>query len=822
FSWYFADTPSGSPSTPSSPVLSKAPAKTQVPSTLFSPEQMASFKNIQPSKIAEELTIRDQVLVLFLQLRLPECLLYARKQPSPTVRATIDQFNRVVCAVQNSILRLHTDSVSPLSELTASKHCPVCVLRDPSPARVVWSRERLMQRSDAAARNNPVIGDLCVTEADVKRASEMKLWIDVASELDKLSNLSSLHAVLTALQSNPIHRLRHCWAAMERYYVHHVHKLEGLLTLISHENNYEQLRARINKHIELVRQTEAVRWKSQVDKKGRSPSTPKPVLSGQRQMSTDQNMPPIPGIIPYLGLFFQDLTFLNYAFPDGDDPSSSKHLQSAINERPSFASPSGKSTRSNLSSPSSSCSSSSASNPSASGDFVSTNMIGNKRRVVITNLTNHVPRSPRSRSAARVTCKSPPTKIAPNLQPGTLINFEKHMREAEFLKDLYILQYSAESYRLHSDALYARWFDAFPALTEEEARQLSLEIEPEPDSLSSVCQSGKQKKFASEMNLHRISAVSTYSCSPSDDSHNGQSDSAAVCMSVPRSSQSRRPSLLTHPYFDQPAATNASLSSSCSDISPTSSSPTVFIPKSTKLRSRPESRSTHMINALTHSNADSTCTLLLPPVPPKRSTSAQKLPNMKSCNDDEKTLQVRVKLEDPTFLCAHSSLHLKPPKSTLSRGSTPDLSTASKTSSFLSNATTSVTVSSTQTISDLLVRALANFGIPQVTGYNLILVRAGLPDRLLPMDANAFDTLMQAPTRYKPFAGHSGQPIECVCVRQVQGLTTASTFSGFRQPISPLSVRNKDKRYQRSLSRPGISRHLRVRGSLNQLKFPPS
>ncbi|KAF6775448.1 hypothetical protein AHF37_05012 [Paragonimus kellicotti] len=206
----------GSLSTPSSPVLTKASAKAQVPSTLFSPEQVVNLKNILPSKIAEELTVRDQVLVLFLQLRLPECLLYARKQPSPTVRATIDQFNRVVCAVQNSILRLQTDSVSSISQLTASKHCPVCVLRDPSPARVVWSRERLMQRSDASARNNPITGDLCVTEADVKRANEMKLWIDVASELDKLSNLSSLHAVLTALQSNPVHRLRHCWAAMDR------------------------------------------------------------------------------------------------------------------------------------------------------------------------------------------------------------------------------------------------------------------------------------------------------------------------------------------------------------------------------------------------------------------------------------------------------------------------------------------------------------------------------------------------------------------------------------------------------------------------------
>ncbi|KAF8567624.1 hypothetical protein P879_02326 [Paragonimus westermani] len=810
----------GSPSTPLSPALTKAPTTTRAPTTIFNPEQMVSLNNLQPSKIAEELTVRDQIL--FLQLLLPECLLYARKQPSPTVRATIDQFNRVVCAVQNSILRLQTDSVSPSAQLTASKQCPVCVLRDPSPARVVWSRERLMQRSDNAARNNPVTGDLCITEADVKRANEMRLWIDVASELDKLSNLSSLHAVLTALQSNPVHRLRHCWAAMDRYYVHHMHKLEGLLTLMSHENNYEQLRARINKHIEVVRRKEAARWKRQADKKY-SPSSPGLVHSGRRQMDSDQNTSPIPGIIPYLGLFFQDLTFLNYAFPDGEDSGNSKHLQSGIHERPSLASPSGKSITSNLSSPSSSCSSSSASNPSTSGDFVSKNKIGNKTRIAISNLTTHVPRSPRSRSAAGVACKSPPMKIAPDLQSGTLINFEKHMREAEFLKDLYILQYSAESYRLHSDVLYARWFDAFPALTEEEARQLSLEIEPELDSVLSTCQFGKQKKFASEMNLHRISAVSTYSCSPSDDSHSSQFDSTVSCMSVPRTSQSRRPSLLTHPYFEKPAATTTSLSSSCSDISPTPSPPTVFIPKSTKLRSRPESRPTHMITKLTHSDADSTCTLLLPPVPPKRSTSAQKLPDVKTCSNDEKTLQVRVRLEDPTFLCAHSSVHLKPPKSILARGSTPDLSTASRRSLFSSNATASVTVSSTETISDLLARALANFGIPlpQVMNYNLILVRPGLPDHLLPMDANAFDTLMQAPTKYKPFAGHSGQPIECVCVRQLQGLSS-STFSGFRQPVSPSSVGNKDRRHQRSLSKPGTPRHLRMRGSLNQFKFPPS
>ncbi|KAA3675788.1 uncharacterized protein DEA37_0004294 [Paragonimus westermani] len=573
----------GSPSTPLSPALTKAPAKARAPTTLFNPEQVVSLNNIQPSKIAEELTVRDQIL--FLQLLLPECLLYARKQPSPTVRATIDQFNRVVCAVQNSILRLQTDSVSPFSQLTASKQCPVCVLRDPSPARVVWSRERLMQRSDNAARNNPVTGDLCITEADVKRANEMRLWIDVASELDKLSNLSSLHAVLTALQSNPVHRLRHCWAAMDRYYVHHVHKLEGLLTLMSHENNYEQLRARINKVL-LDCMTCLVFAHS--------------TLAERRNLKNS--------------IYFERAVFLAF--------SSS-----------------------------------------------TSNWYDGKRL---------------------------------------------HDGNAKLTKN--ILHLVLDSFILDD----LRW---------AVIRQLSLEIEPELDSISSTCQFGKQKKFASELNLHRMSAVSTYSCSPSDDSHSSQFDSAVSFMSIPRSSQSRRPSLLTHPYFEKPAATNASPSSSLSDISPTPFSPTVFIPKSTKLRSRPESRPTHMITTVTHSDADSTCTLLLPPVPRNRSASAQKLPDVKICSNDEKTLQVRVKLEDPTFLCAHSSLHLKPPKSTLARGSTPDLSTASKRCLFSSNATASVTVSSTETISDLLARALTNFGIPlpNMMDYNLILVRPGLP-----------------------------------------------------------------------------------------------
>lgn len=78
-----------------------------------------------------------------------------------TVQATIEQFNAVVFAVSSSIL-------------------------------------------------------LEVNSQPAERAVKIAMWIDIAKELRVLKNFSSLKAIISALQRNPIYRLHKTWEVLER------------------------------------------------------------------------------------------------------------------------------------------------------------------------------------------------------------------------------------------------------------------------------------------------------------------------------------------------------------------------------------------------------------------------------------------------------------------------------------------------------------------------------------------------------------------------------------------------------------------------------
>ncbi|XP_007488555.1 ral guanine nucleotide dissociation stimulator-like 3 isoform X2 [Monodelphis domestica] len=123
------------------------------------------------------------------------------------------------------------------------------------------------------------------------RAQRLEKWIFIAQRCRELRNFSSLRAILSALQSNPIYRLKRSWGAVSREPLSMYRKLSNIF---SDENNHLNSR-------EILSQEEAT------------------VISPEEK--TAPGVPPLfqkvpPGPIPYLGTFLTDLVMLDTALPD--------------------------------------------------------------------------------------------------------------------------------------------------------------------------------------------------------------------------------------------------------------------------------------------------------------------------------------------------------------------------------------------------------------------------------------------------------------------------------------------------------------------------
>ncbi|XP_077715970.1 ral guanine nucleotide dissociation stimulator-like 3 isoform X4 [Canis aureus] len=137
-------------------------------------------------EVAEQLTLMD--VELFLKVRPCECLgsvWSQRDRPgatstAPTVRATVTQFNMVIGCVLGSVLG---------------------------------------EQGLAAPQ----------------RAQRLEKWIRIAQRCRELRNFSSLRAILSALQSNPIYRLKRSWGAVSRERLSTFRKLSQIF---SDENNH--------------------------------------------------------------------------------------------------------------------------------------------------------------------------------------------------------------------------------------------------------------------------------------------------------------------------------------------------------------------------------------------------------------------------------------------------------------------------------------------------------------------------------------------------------------------------------------------------------
>ncbi|KAG8512149.1 LOW QUALITY PROTEIN: Ral guanine nucleotide dissociation stimulator-like 2, partial [Galemys pyrenaicus] len=202
--------------------------------------------------LAEQLTLLDAEL--FLNLVPSQCLggLWGhRDRPGhshlcPSVRATVTQFNKVAGAVVSSVLGATSTGEGP-GEVT------IRPLRPPQ-------RARLLEK-----------------------------WIRVAEECRLLRNFSSVYAVVSALQSSPIHRLRAAWGEAAR---DSLRVFSSLCQIFSEEDNYSQSRELLLQDVKLQPSLET-----------NSKKTPR---SGSRRG----------GVVPYLGTFLKDLVMLDAASKD--------------------------------------------------------------------------------------------------------------------------------------------------------------------------------------------------------------------------------------------------------------------------------------------------------------------------------------------------------------------------------------------------------------------------------------------------------------------------------------------------------------------------
>ncbi|XP_065784247.1 ral guanine nucleotide dissociation stimulator isoform X4 [Muntiacus reevesi] len=125
------------------------------------------------------------------------------------------------------------------------------------------------------------------------RARVVEHWIEVARECRVLKNFSSLHAILSALQSNSIHRLKKTWEEVSRDSLRVFQKLSEIF---SDENNYSLSR-------ELL-------IKEGTSKFATLEMNPKRAQRRPKEAGVIQ------GTVPYLGTFLTDLVMLDTAMKD--------------------------------------------------------------------------------------------------------------------------------------------------------------------------------------------------------------------------------------------------------------------------------------------------------------------------------------------------------------------------------------------------------------------------------------------------------------------------------------------------------------------------
>lgn len=173
----------------------------------------------------------------------------------------------------------------------------------------VWSRRDKDRNHDAAtvlatvnqfnAVSFRVISTVLVepTLRPIERADILTAWLDIARELRVLKNFSSLKAIISGLQSNPVYRLRKTWALLGK---DKMELFDELARIFSEDNNRWAQR-------ELLMREGTAKFADTVGENDRH----------LQKLLHERGSPGVShGTIPYLGTFLTDLTMIDTAIPD--------------------------------------------------------------------------------------------------------------------------------------------------------------------------------------------------------------------------------------------------------------------------------------------------------------------------------------------------------------------------------------------------------------------------------------------------------------------------------------------------------------------------
>ncbi|KFP72425.1 Ral guanine nucleotide dissociation stimulator-like 1, partial [Acanthisitta chloris] len=215
---------------------------------ISNPEEFSSFPD---HVVAEQLTYMD--VMLFKKVVPHHCLgsIWSQrdkkenKHLAPTVRATITQFNAVTKCVVSTIL--------------ATKGLKI-----------------------------------------QQRAKIIEKWIHIALECRILKNFSSLRAIISALQSNSIYRLKTTWMCVSKDILL---MYEELSEIFSDHDNYLTSRELLMK--------EATSKFANLDS-----SEKENLKRSQKRLQLQKNKGVMQGTVPYLGTFLTDLIMLDTALQD--------------------------------------------------------------------------------------------------------------------------------------------------------------------------------------------------------------------------------------------------------------------------------------------------------------------------------------------------------------------------------------------------------------------------------------------------------------------------------------------------------------------------